>query len=71
MTAAPGPAPDLPRLLSLDETCSVLGVRRDLLFAEVLPHLPTVRIGRRRLVHPDDLRAYVDARRGAAGTERQ
>ncbi len=70
MTTAPGPAP-LPRLLSLDETCAVLGVRRDLLFAEVLPHLPTVRIGRRRLVHPDDLRAYVDARRGAvAGSER-
>ena len=63
MTATTGPDP-LPRLLSLDDTCAVLGVRRDLLFTEVLPDLPTVRIGRRRLVHPDDLRDWIEARRG-------
>jgi len=60
----PAPGPDLPRLLSLDETCAVLGVRRDLLFSEVLKTLPTIRVGRRRLVHPDDLRAWIEARRG-------
>ena len=42
MSATAGPDP-LPRLLSLDDTCAILGVRRDLLFTEVLPDLPTVR----------------------------
>lgn len=62
MSAMPQPTP-AQRLLSLDETCAILGVRRDLLFTDVLRTLPTVRIGRRRLVHPDDLAAWIDARR--------
>jgi excisionase family DNA binding protein len=27
--------------------------------------LPSLKIGKRRLVHPDDLREFIDARRGA------
>lgn len=65
MEAAAVPAaPD--RLLSIDETASMLGLGRSALYAEIAAgRLRTLRIGRRRLVSAGAISQYI-AERAAA-----
>jgi len=51
-----------PELMTLDECMVYLRIRRDTLFRNVLPHMPSVRIGGRRLVRRVDLEAWVGER---------
>ncbi|MDA8330864.1 MAG: helix-turn-helix domain-containing protein [Candidatus Dormibacteraeota bacterium] len=51
------------QLLSVAEAQGLLGISRTMLWQEVLSgRLASVRIGRRRLIRPADLGAYIDAR---------
>jgi excisionase family DNA binding protein len=53
-------------LLSIDETAELLGVRRTLVNGLLYTGaLPSITIGRRRLVAPDDLVAFIERRRSA------
>lgn len=60
-TDVAGPVPSAPHLMTLEEAARALTLGRTKFF-EVLStgELPTRYIGRRRVVHPDDLRAYID-----------
>lgn len=57
-------------LLSVGEARDVLGISDPTIWRLVRGGLlPTVNIGRRRLVHPDDLRAFINQRRATAEGE--
>jgi excisionase family DNA binding protein len=59
-----GDAAGLPRLLTLRDTCAVLGVSMKTLQRRVAAgELPVIRDGRVVRVHPQDLARYVAARR--------
>ena len=56
------PGADVVRLaLSPDEAAISLGVSRSFFFAEILPRLAVVRVGRRRLVPVRELDRWLEA----------
>lgn len=58
------PAHPVERLLSVAEAADVLGVSYQKTWRLIYSGaLPTVRIGRRRLIAPDDIRAFISAHR--------
>lgn len=60
--------PRMQLLLSLDAAAQALGVRRTLLMKHIYSgQLPSVMLGRRRLVAADDLRDFVDGLRRSGG----
>lgn len=62
---------DTDRLLTYRETADRLGVCVRTVYAYVAAgELPTVRLGRLRRVHPDDLTRFIAARRTDAGEGR-
>ena len=61
-----GPARDIEPLISVARVASMLDLSRRTIEELVASgELPSLKIGKRRLVHPDDLREFIDARRGA------
>lgn len=60
--------PEIEPLLSTDEARQVLGVSRPT-FSRMLKRgdLPVVKVGRRTLIDPDDLRRYIAARKRRRG----
>ncbi len=63
----PGPAPAPEKLLSLRDVQRRLGVSKPTVLRSVRAgRLVVVRIGRRTLVHPDDLERFIDSCREAA-----
>lgn len=63
------PVADDATLLTLDEIRKLLKVNKDSLFKHVLPTLPTLRLGRRRLVRACDLSAWLAARVESPGSD--
>jgi excisionase family DNA binding protein len=50
----------MPEALSIEEACRVFGIGRTKLYELIRGHvLPTIKVGKRRLVRPDTLRRVV------------
>lgn len=45
---------------SINESCEIAGVGRDLMYSEINNgNLPSMKIGRRRIIRPESLRAWM------------
>jgi excisionase family DNA binding protein len=63
---------ELEPLLTVNATAAKLSVSRNTVWRLIRhDHLPTVLVGGRTMVHPADLRAFIEARRGFRSNTRK